>query len=113
MSGGALEKLMTDFCTVTVSLSSPDENGIERKTEKVIHEHLPCRLSFSSFPAVSGDVAAVERGVKLFLPSGTEIPPGSRISVTRGGTTHLYRQSGAPAVYPTHIEINLEQKEWA
>lgn len=105
---------MTDVCTVTGSVTAPDENGIERKQEVILFENLMCRISFSSFPATSGDVAAVSQGVKLFLPPGTDIPPGSQIAVTRDGKTILYRQSSAPAIYPTHVEINLELEDrWA
>ena len=83
--------------------------------EKVLAAGLPCRISFSSAPAAGeGSAAAVGQTVKLFVQPEVEIPPGSRIAVTRGEKTVLYARSGEPARYPGHQEVNLALWErWA
>ena len=112
MIGNALMQLMTDRVRISGTKTAPDGNGIERKKEVVFYENLPCRISFSSFPAAEGEgVSTAVQQIRLFLPPGTEIPPGSRIEVSREGKTEHYRKSGAAAVYPTHGEVNLTREE--
>ena len=111
-----LLQLMTDRCTVTVREPAPDpETGLMGYAEKVLASELPCRISYSSAPASGeGSAAAVGQTVKLFLQPEAEIPPGSRIAVTRGEKTVLYARSGEPARYPGHQEVNLALWErWA
>ena len=106
MIGNALMQLMTDRARISGTETMPDENGIERKREVVFYDDLPCRISFSSFPAAEGEgVSKAVQEIRLFLP------PGSRIEVSRDGKTERYRESGAMAVYPTHVEINLTREE--
>ena len=112
MIGHALMQLRTDRARISGTETMPDENGIERKKEVVFYEDLPCRISFSSFPAAEGEgVSKAVQEIRLFLPPGTDIPPGSRIEVSRDGKPERYRKSGAAAVYPTHVEINLTREE--
>ncbi len=108
-----LEKLYEDTCTVYSHESVRDEEtGITKTAEKALYEAVPCRLSFASSPAVSGDMAPeIGQSVKLFLSPEVEIPPGCRIDVTRAGRVISYKSSGMPALYPTHQEITLKAYE--
>lgn len=81
----------------------------------VVLEDEPCRLSFSSSPSVSdGNVPEINQTVKLFFAPNITVKEGSKVTVTQNGVTTVYKQSGTPAVYQTHTEINLELfKGWA
>ena len=113
-----LLQLMTDRCTVTVREPVSDaETGLMGYAEKVLAADLPCRIFLFLCPGRRGREAPRRSGqpVKLFLQPEVEIPPGSRIAVTRGEKTVLYARSGEPARYPGHRrESNLELWErWA
>ena len=75
----------------------------------------PCRMSFSSIPtATDGTVSEVSQTVKLFFAPEITVKEGSKIVVTQNGVTTEYKQSGTPALYETHQEINLELfRGWA
>lgn len=106
----AIEKLYKDKCTITARQSVTDEITKKTRFEIVtILENQPCRLSFASISATSeGDVAGVAQSVKLFLPPEIEVMAGSKIDVERQGTVTSYTNSGKPAIYSTHQEINLD-----
>lgn len=111
----ALEQLYSDICTVYVQQETESDDCLTRFENKALYADQPCRLSFSSLAAASGDnVAAVGQSVKLFISPSLVIPPGSRIDVQRPGEvprTFQYKSSGPAAVYPTHQEIPLELAE--
>lgn len=106
----ALEKGYIGTFTVTEHERVTDpETHITDFQDIVTVENQPCRLSFSSIPTVgSGDPANVTQGVKIFFDPSIIVKAGSRITVTQNGVTGEYRRSGEPAIYDTHIEINLE-----
>lgn len=82
----------------------------------VVLEDQPCRLCFETLKAAGQTESAVEVAqiIRLFLSPEITVPPGSRITVTQDGVTREYKNSGIPAVYPTHQEIILEPSErWA
>lgn len=108
-----LERLYRDTCTVISYEPETDgETGITKTAEKTLYTDLPCRLSFSSSPAVSDGMApGISQSVKLFVSPEAEIPPGCRIEVNRCGQIRKYKASGVPAVYPTHREITLHLYE--
>ena len=105
----ALATLYDDVCTVYIF--TPTENpdtGITESVETVIHEQVPCRLSFGTDTAVSdGEAPTVDRDATLFLVPDVDIPAGCKIRVTRNGVATDYARSGVPAVYATHQEIKL------
>lgn len=110
---GEIEKLYEDRCDIVVSDPEKDpETGITRTAERTLYTALPCRLSFLSSPASTDGMAPqIGQSVKLFLSPYVDIPPGCRIEVHRGGRILQYRESGVPAVYPTHQEITLSLYE--
>lgn len=113
---GGLGQLMTDLCSITVREAEENaDHHLMEYREVTVAENIPCRVSFSGAPAAEeGAAAAVAQSVKLFLPPDIDLPPGSRIAVTRGEKTLYYTRSGEPALYPDHQEINLELwRRWA
>ena len=105
------ERLYADTCTVHAAqkLTDPQTHVTGSQWVAVI-ENQPCRVSFSQFPATGQSATAdtVSQSVKLFISPEVAIPAGSRIEITRQGITTAYRQSGQPAMYPTHQELMLE-----
>ena len=105
------ERLYADTCTVHAvqKLTDPQTHVTGSQWVAVI-ENQPCRVSFSQFPATGQNATAdtVSQSVKLFISPEVAIPAGSRIEITRQGITTAYRQSGQPAMYPTHQELMLE-----
>lgn len=113
----ALKRMWTGSCSVYVrELHINPDNGRDEAAEILLHENIPCRLSFSSISSAGQNesAATVQQVVKLFLAKDIEIPPGSKLVVTQEGKTTAYAKSGSPAVYPYHQEIMLERfKEYA
>lgn len=113
----AFESLYEGTCTVYTGQKSKDpETGETVFTETAIITDAPCRLSFSSFPATNivSNAPVLGQATKLFISPGVTVPPGSKLVVTQNGITHTYSNSGEPARYVTHQEINLELfKGWA
>ena len=113
----ALQRLWTGRCSVFVrkTIVNPD-NGCDEPYEEQVLEDVPCRLSFSSAPAISEtyEAAGVQQTIKLFLAGDVEIPAGSKIRVTQNGHTADYTRSGEPARYSSHQEIELTLfQRWA
>ncbi len=105
------ERLYADTCTIyTVQKLTDPITHITGSHRVVTAENQPCRVSFSQFPATGQNATAdsVSQSVKLFISPNVFIPAGSRIEITRQGITTAYRQSGQPAIYPTHQEVMLE-----
>lgn len=105
----ALEKGYTGTFTVTEHQKVIKPNHTTGFTDVDVIVDQPCRLSFSSNPSTKdGDVSEVNQTVKLFFAPEIMVKEGSKITVTQNGVSTTYKQSGTPAVYDTHIEINLE-----
>ena len=109
----AQERLYEDTCSIYTYEKSTDATTHITSTKKVVTcEKQPCRLSFSSIPAASSAPAVdtLSQSIKLFLSPDIAVKPGSVIIVSRAGVATEYKNSGMPAVYSTHQEINLELK---
>ena len=112
----AVEQLYEDVCTVYEYRSVKDSvTKLTEKKEVPVLEREPCRLSFESIDTTSdGDAAKKRISVKLFLSPDVTIRAGSKIVVTHRGEIAAYSNSGVPAVYMTHQEIELKLFErWA
>lgn len=106
----AIKKLWTGVCTVKTYVTATDEKtGRETSSEKIIFEKLPCRISFENTGALvqSDSAYPTVQTITLFSARDTDIPPGSKITVTQNGVTADYERSGVPAVYSTHRETPL------
>lgn len=104
-------------CTIIERRDVTDEKTkITRKSEVVIIENQPCKLSFERLNAVvqTEEAAAISQSTKLFISPEIKIHGGSKIVVEQDGMKSEFSASGEPAVYPTHQEIMLELfKGWA
>lgn len=112
----ALQKLWKDTCTVVVREKVTDEQTkITDFVEITLFQDQPCKLSFESLAAADdGNAAAITQSAKLFIDSDLEIPPGSKITVTRQGREYAYQRSGEAGVFTYHQEIMLEPwRRWA
>ena len=107
----AIESRYDGVCTISnyQNIEDPITFVTELKEVEVIKEQ-PCRLSYSSIPATTqtDTINAVSQSIKLFIAPEVNIPAGSKIVVTQNGRTTVYKNSGQPAIYSTHQEINLE-----
>lgn len=113
----AIEVLYEDVCTIYEYRSVTDNNSkLTSKQEVPVIEKQPCKLSFESTEAAVSMEGANEKSVsvKLFISPDITIKPGSKIVVTHGGIETAFSNSGVPALYPTHQEIDLKLFErWA
>lgn len=111
----AIESLYEGVCTITGSQEVTDEHGITDFESVTICADQPCRLSFGSSKAQTGDTAtSITQGITLFLAPEIIVPAGSSIAVTQNGRTTEYGLSSPPEVYSTHQQINLSLKDrWA
>ena len=113
-----IELMYEDSFTVTEYVREKNEKTkLMDSKEVTVLENQPCKLSYEKITQASqGDTAAsIAQVAKIFLAPEIEIKAGSRLTVTtKAGTVQNYKQSGTPAIYPTHQEIVLEVFErWA
>ena len=109
-------KMYIGRCNVIVRTKKKNQKTmIIDFVEETILENVPCRLSFSSSPKTGSDnVATLDQEIKLFMDPKYNVPPGSKIVITQNEQTETYSNSGKPALYESHQEINLKVfKEWA
>lgn len=105
----ALSKLWMDKCTITEYQEYTKTNKSTGHKEVTVCSGVPCRLSFNSAPNTnnSGGASSVIQTIKLFLKPDIVIKAGSKISITRNGTTVDYKRSGEPSKYDSHQEVEL------
>ena len=110
----AIESMYDGVCTISnyQNIEDPITFVTELNEVEVIKDQ-PCRLSYSSVPSTTqtDTVNAVSQSIKLFIAPEVNIPAGSKIVVTQNGRTTVYKNSGQPAIYSTHQEVNLELYE--
>ena len=112
----AIEKLYIGRCTITEHRQQVDEETKQTKFVDVdLFSDIPCRLSFSTLKSTSDEtVATVSQTTKLFLAPEINVPAGCKITVTQNGRATEYKQSGEPAIYTSHQEIQLQLfQRWA
>lgn len=109
----ALEMLYEDTCIISSYGKRTDSKTHLTSSEPVmICKDQPCKLSFENQPASSESrtVDTTSQSIRLFLPPDIVVQAGCEISVMHKGVTTAYKNSGKPAIYTTHQEINLELK---
>ena len=113
----ALESLYDGRCTITEYQKVKKENKSTAFQDVVVHEDIPCRLSFNSITNTNQTdtgASAVAQTVKVFLAPEIQVKPGSKLTITQNDVTTEYKSSGQPSFYSTHQEIVLELFEgWA
>lgn len=106
-----LEETYIGMCQVTEMRSERDPTTKRTKSKEVIvYDNLPCRLSVdgTQVNTLGEETAKVAKNIKVYLSPEVMITPGSKFIITQNGTTEQYKNSGKPAIYPTHQEIDLE-----
>lgn len=96
----------------TYKKSNNKTNGVTKFVETVSLTNQPCKLSFSNISQVNqtDGAAIVTQAVKMFTAPDVVIETGSKVTIDNVE----YKNSGKPAMYPTHQEIILELfKEWS
>ena len=111
LNKSAIEQLYNGVCTITEHQQYFD--GVTKQTkfrEVDIIKDEPCHLSFSSTNPTNSATGAfgLMQSVKLFIDPLLVIPAGCKITVTQNNRTTAYKQSGEPAIYPSHQELSLE-----
>ena len=118
-----IERTYTDVCNVYEYKKMRDEKSKQTKTVRtLVHELLPCRMSFGTFVRPSGDevTSNLTLSVVLFLSPHVEIKAGSEFEVERNVLTNdnhemprivKLKNSSPPYVYPTHQEITCSVLE--
>ncbi len=113
----AIESLYTGTVTITEYQEYTKPNKSIGHREVDVLTNAPCRLSFSSSASTNpqdNNASALVQNIKVFLDPSTVVKPGSKLTITQNGRTIEYKNSGEPAFYATHQEINLELfKGWA
>lgn len=110
----ALARLWLDRCNIIIQKKRTDPTTkITGFRDELLWENQPCKLSFTTFNAATGEeTAAAYQTVKLFLPAALSVLPGSKVEVIRpGGVVLTFQSSGAPAVFTDHQEIQLERSD--
>lgn len=112
----AIESTYIGVCDVVEYTMVKRKNGSVGFEEVVVHEKLPCRVSFgskkrsfdSSKPTVE-TVTATKLGqqIKLFVSPDIEIKAGSKVITTQNCVTTVYKNTGQPIVHGTHQEISV------
>ena len=111
-----LSRMWTDSLTVTEDQEVTNPDGSTGYEPVIVLEGQPCKLSFSSSPSArrTDTDAPLSQFIKIFLDNDITINPGSRIIITRGDRVFEFRQSGIPAIFSGHQEIELTTvKEFA
>lgn len=111
-----IESLYTDVCNVYEHKKTRDEKSKQTKMVRtLVHELLPCRMSFGSFVRPSGDevTSNLTLSVVLFLSPNVEIKAGSEFEVERNVLSDdstlpriiKLKNSAPPYIFETHQEI--------
>lgn len=96
--------------------------NIVKKRRILRQENIPCRRSYSTGANINYaktgepnvDNVDIKQLVKLFLPVGTVIKPGSFVRVEYNSSYEYYEYSGLSLLYDSHIEVMLRSMErWA
>ena len=109
-------KLFEDRCNVYEYVKEKQANGSTAHNEKLVQSDIPCRISFNGANQVAEGVkySTPVQSIKLFISNDITIKDGSKLEITRQGTTTAYKNSGVISKYPSHSELGLELfKEWS
>lgn len=112
----AIESTYLATCDILEQVKTRGADGSTCFQAQRVQTAVPCKLSFESNTSTSdtGGASGVTQTTKLFLAPELVVSPGSQLIVTQNGVTTAYQDSGTPARYATHQEIQLELTErWA
>lgn len=110
----ALEATYED--TANVSRAQNVKVGALTRTSDVpVYTALPCGLDQSGADG-SGQTGAqnnIDYDATLFLAPEADLQPGDRVEVLRLGRTLRFTVEGRPAVFATHQEVRLKDRDLA
>lgn len=108
----AIESLYADTCRIITEKDIVDPDTGIVKTVRVTSSEYPCRISYKSLPAASGDgIPIMTQSVTLFLNPEVDVPAGADVDVVRQGRHLHFKSAGVSAVYDNHQEISLEHRK--
>lgn len=108
----AIESLYADTCRIITEKDIVDPDTGIVKTVRVTSSEYPCRISYKSLPAASGEgIPVMMQSVTLFLNPEVDVPAGADVDVVRQGRHLHFKSAGVSAVYDNHQEISLEHRE--
>ena len=83
--------------------------------DAVLHENIPCALSFSGTPDSKTDAnsSQISYQATIYCAPDLAVPAGCRIAVQQYGATYRLKYSGESAVYPTHQQLSAVREERA
>lgn len=83
--------------------------------DAVLHENIPCALSFSGTPDSKTDANSgqISYQATIYCAPDLAVPAGCRIAVQQYGATYRLKYSGESAVYPTHQQLSAVREERA
>lgn len=109
-----MQQLLYDgICTIYEYQKIVDQVTRETKSDNIpVYTNIPCRVSFSSNVPTTDKTQQtaddLKQIIKLFITPDIVIKAGSKIDITQNNVSTSYKNSGQPAVYATHQEINLD-----
>lgn len=108
----AVESLYQDTAVIHTQESVQDATTGIVTLKSTESEPIPCRLSYSQFPAVDNDgVPHLSQSVKLFVSPDVQVTPGADIDVTHLDEVLYFKCASVDASYQSHTEINLTNRE--
>ena len=108
-----LYPFFVDRCTV-YEKTPVTEKGRTRFDKSIKYTLVPCRVSAKAYlfgenaAKESKGLLSVNKRVKLFLPCGYDIAPGSIIEIESKGRKRVYAKSGEMNCYSAHSEVMIE-----
>jgi len=112
----AIEMMYQGTCTVTEHQKVKKANKTTGFQDVIVLTNQPCKLSFSNIATTNQTetAALVTQTAKVLIAPELQIKPGSKLTITQNGVTTEYENSGEPALFNTHQEINIVLfKGWA
>lgn len=112
----ALKKLWKGRCSITDIVNWEDDRGITKCCKRITAENVPCRISYKTYKRDRAgeskeNVNELSREVRLITDKNVSIKAGCRISVEQNGMKREFEAAGIPAVYSTHQEVMIVDRE--
>lgn len=103
-----LESTYDGVMTVTGTRKETRNGETVVTPDAVLHENIPCALSFSGTPDSKTDANSgqISYQATIYCAPDLTVPAGSRITVHQYGMVYQLKYSGESAVYPTHQQLS-------
>lgn len=110
-----LEQTYDGVMTVTGTRKQTLNGETVVMPDVVLHENIPCALSFSGTPDSKTDANSgqISYQATIYCAPELTISAGCRIAVQQYGATYRLKYSGESAVYPTHQQLSAVREERA